>query len=308
MTRVGFLGPRGTFADEALHTQPDLAASELVVLRTVPQVLTAVERGEIDLGLVPIENSIEGTVSVTLDTLAFDTELLIQREIDLPIALHLCGKPGTALSDIRTVISHPNPLGQSRGFLAGHLPEAELVPANSTAEAAEQVRDAPAPTVASIGTRRGAELLGLEVLVANIEDHPGNVTRFVVVGRGIPASTGNDKTSLVCFQREDHPGSLLSILQEFSNRSINLTKLESRPTKGGLGQYCFFIDIEGHLGDVVISDCLRHLGAEQGEVKFLGSYPVARAETDDRRESPVVRPKNDSDWVDELITQIRKAD
>lgn len=307
MARVGFLGPRGTFADEALHTQADLAASELVELRTVPAVINAVERGEIDLGLVPIENSIEGTISVTLDTLAFDTDLLIQREIDLPIALHLCVKPGTKLTDIRTVISHPNPLGQSRVFLAANLPDAELVATDSTARAAEQVRDAVGTDTASIGNRRGAELCGLEVLASDIEDHPGNETRFVVVGRGIPAPTGHDKTSLVCFQRENRPGSLLNILQEFAARSINLTKLESRPTKGGLGQYCFFVDIDGHLGDEVVSDCLRHLIAEQAEVKFLGSYPVARPDGSARAVGVGESTKGTGDWIDDFVSQIREA-
>jgi prephenate dehydratase len=172
VTRVGYLGPRGTFAEEALNTQPDLAAGEPVPLRSVPNVLTAVEEGEVDIGLVPIENSIEGTVTVTLDTLAFDTDLLVQREIDLPVSLHLCAKPGTRLDDVRTVISHPNPLGQSRGWLAAKLPEAELVAANSTADAAQQVAATPGAEVASIGTLRGAELVGLEVLASEVEDHP----------------------------------------------------------------------------------------------------------------------------------------
>ena len=283
MTRVGFLGPRGTFAEEALNTQPDLAAGEPVPLATVPQVITAVERGDVDVGLVPIENSIEGTITVTIDTLAFDTDLLIQREIDLPVSLHLCAKPGTVLSDIRRVVSHPNPLGQSRGWLNAELPDAELVAANSTADAARWVAEAFTNDQASIGTAHGAELFGLEVLASEIEDHPENETRFVVVGTGVPAPTGHDKTSIVCFQREDRPGSLLAILQEFAARAINLTKLESRPTKRGLGQYCFFVDFEGHVTDEVVADGLRQLAATLAEVKFLGSYPVAGEEGPQRR-------------------------
>lgn len=308
MTRVGFLGPRGTFADEALHTQADLASGDAVPLRTVPEVITAVERGDVDLGLVPIENSIEGTITVTIDTLAFDTDLLIQREIDLPVSLHLCAKPGTALADVRTVISHPNPLGQSRGWLTKELPDVELVAANSTADAAQQVADADDRARASIGTARGAELFGLVVLASEIEDHPENETRFVVVGRGVPAPTGHDKTSIVCFQREDRPGSLLAILQEFAARAINLTKLESRPTKRGLGQYCFFIDVEGHVDDEVLADCLRHLAANQAEVKFLGSYPVAGAQAPERRLAATEAWKNASDWVEDLRAQIRRSD
>jgi prephenate dehydratase len=304
VTRVGFLGPRGTFADEALLTQPDLATAEHVPCRTIPQVVSAVERGDVDLGLVPLENSIEGTIAVTLDTLAFDTQLLIQREVDLPVSLHLAAKPSTALVDVHTVVSHPNPLGQCRTWLAQHLPDAELVVANSTAAAAAQVAAGP-PGTASIGTRKGAELHGLSVLESEIEDHPENETRFVLVGSGIPAPTGHDKTSIVCFQHVDRPGSLLAILQEFAARAINLTKLESRPTKQGLGQYCFFIDFEGHVDDEVVADCLKNLAANQTEVKFLGSYPVAERDGSERREAASAAWEQASSWMDSLRAQIR---
>ena len=308
MTRVGFLGPHGTFAEEALLTQPDLAAAEQVPLRTVPQVITAVERGDVDVGLVPIENSIEGTVAVTLDTLAFDTDLRVQREVDLPVSLHLCARPGTRLADIRTVISHPNPLGQCRAWLSAKLPEADLVAANSTADAANQVAGATDRNdMASIGTTYGAQLAGLEVLASEIEDHPENETRFVLVGHGIPAPTGHDKTSIVCFQREDRPGSLLAILQEFAARAINLRKLESRPTKRSLGQYCFFIDFDGHVSDEVIADCLKNLHANQTEVKFLGSYPVAGEEGAERRRAASEAWKSASDFVDGLRREVRDA-
>jgi prephenate dehydratase len=308
VTRVGYLGPRGTFAEEALGTQADLASAEAVPFRTVPQVLSAVERGDVEVGLVPIENSIEGTISVTLDTLAFDTDLLVQREVDLPVSLHLAAKPGTTLTDVTTVVSHPNPLGQCRGWLSTKLPDAELVAANSTADAASQVAEARGNDVASIGTLRGAELSGLEVLASEIEDHPENETRFVLVGRGIPAPTGHDKTSIVCFQREDRPGSLLAILQEFAARAINLTKLESRPTKRGLGQYCFFIDFQGHVNDEVTADCLRNLAANQAEVKFLGSYPVAGEQGSERRRVATEAWKAASAWLDALRSQVRADD
>ena len=305
--RVGFLGPHGTFAEEALLTQPDLAAGEQVPLRTVPQVITAVEGGAVDVGLVPLENSIEGTVTVTLDALAFDTDLLIQREVDLPISLHLCARPGTQLAAVRTVVSHPNPLGQCRGWLASKLPEVELVAANSTAEAASQVAAAQRGDLASIGTMFGAELAGLEVLASEIEDHPENETRFVLVGTGVPAATGHDKTSIVCFQREDRPGSLLAILQEFAARAINLTKLESRPTKQGLGEYCFFIDFRGHIADEIVADCLRNLAANQADVKFLGSYPVAGEQSDERRRVATKAWETASSWLNGLRAQVRDA-
>jgi prephenate dehydratase len=304
---VGYLGPRGTFAEEALLSQPDLAAGTPVPLRTVPAVLTAVERGEVDVGLVPIENSIEGTVTVTLDTLAFDTELLVQREVDLPVSLHLCARPGTGLETIRTVVSHPNPFGQCRTWLARKLPDADLEAANSTADAARLVVESERDDLASIGTAHAARLYGLEILASEIEDHPENETRFVLVGRGIPAPTGHDKTSIVCFQREDRPGSLLAILQEFAARAVNLTKLESRPTKRGLGQYCFFIDFEGHLSDELVADCLRNLAARQADVKFLGSYPVAGEAGPARREAASEAWRKASGWVDGLRAQIRRG-
>ena len=306
MSQVGFLGPRGTFAEEALLSQPDLAAGTAVPFRTVPAVLTAVERGDVDLGLVPIENSIEGTVTVTLDTLAFDTELLVQREVDLPVSLHLCAKAGTTLEVIRTVISHPNPFGQCRTWLMTKLPDAELEATNSTADAARIVAESERTDLASIGTAYAAQLHRLEILASEIEDHPENETRFVLVGRGTPTPTGHDKTSIVCFQREDRPGSLLAILQEFAARSINLTKLESRPTKRGLGQYCFFIDFEGHLADELVADCLRNLAARQADVKFLGSYPVAGDAGPARREAASEAWREASGWVDDLRAQIRR--
>jgi prephenate dehydratase len=308
MTRVGFLGPHGTFAEEALLTQPDFAAGVAVPFRDVPHVITAVEQGDVDLGLVPIENSIEGPITVTLDTLAFDSELLVQREIDLPVSLHLCVRPGTKLRDVTTVVSHPNPLGQARRWLGHHLPDAVAVAANSTAEAAKQVARSKRKDMASIGTKAGAQHAGLDVIAEEIEDEPDNLTRFVVVGRGVPGPTGHDKTSIVCFQREDKPGSLLAILQEFSARAINLTKLESRPTKRSLGDYCFLIDFEGHISDELVGDCLRTLAAKQAHVKFLGSYPVAGEEGHVRRRAATKAWRDANTWLDALRAQVRDED
>lgn len=305
VTRVGFLGPRGTFAEEALLTQPDLAAAEQVALPSVPHVINAVEAGEVDVGLVPLENSIDGTITVTVDTLAFDTELLVQREVDLPVSLHLCAAPGTKLADVKRVVSHPSPFGQCRVWLSRELPRADLVVTSSTAEAAAQVAASAERDVASIGTAYGAELNGLVLLASEIEDHPENQTRFVLVGSGVPAPTGHDKTSIVCFQREDRPGSLLAMLQEFAARGLNLTKLESRPTKRELGQYCFFMDFEGHIADELVADCLRTLMARQADVKFLGSYPVAGKEGPARRQAASEAWDQAHAWVDRLRTQVR---
>lgn len=308
MTRVGYLGPHGTFAEEALLTQPDLAAFEAVPLRSVPHVISAVEQGDVELGFVPLENSIEGSVSATLDTLAFDTDLLIQREVDLPVSLHLGARAGTKLDDIQTVISHPNPLGQSRMWLTRKLPQAGTRVANSTAEAAQEVSKSKKAGLAAIANQSALGRYGLTVLASEIEDHPSE-TRFVIVGHGIPKRTGHDKTAVVCFQREDRPGSLLAILQEFAARSLNLTKLESRPTKQGLGEYCFFIDFEGHISDELVADCLRNVAAKQADVKFLGSFPVSGHEDAHvRRRAANKAWRTAKQWVDELQTQVRDTD
>ena len=160
--------------------------------------------------------------------------------------------------------------------------------------------------MASIGTRAGAANAGLAILASEIEDHPENQTRFVLVGYGVPAPTGHDKTSVVCFQRQDRPGSLLAILQEFAARAINITKLESRPTKRDLGDYCFFIDFEGHIADEIVADCLRNLRAKQQQVKFLGSYPLAGAESSTRRHSTAKAYRDAERWMADMRALIRE--
>ncbi len=285
---MGFLGPPGTFTEQALLTQADLAAAEKVAFPTMADVLRAAETGEVDIGFVAIENSIEGTVNVTSDTLAFDVDVFIQREVVIGIQQHLMAIPGTTLADIEVVASIPHATAQCRRYLDQHLPKVTVEAFNSTAEAARTVRDRGSSKIAAIGNELAASIYGLDVLAADIEDHPENQTRFVgVAPRVVPAATGHDKTSIVVFQRADRPGSLLAILQEFAARSINLTKLESRPTKKALGDYCFLLDLEGHVADDVVADCLKALAAKQGSVKFLGSYPsaapggpAARAEAD----------------------------
>jgi len=305
--RIAFFGPAGTFTEEALLTQPDLAAGNRTPHGSVPDVIAAVERGEADGGVVPIENMIEGSVSITLDTLAFESELLIQREIDLPVSLNLCAPPGVGPADLRTVVSFPHAIAQCRGWLSKKLPAAEARSSHSTSDAAREVSRSKRRDLGAICNALAAEIYGLEILATDIEDHPENETRFVLVGRGIPAPTGHDKTSLVCFQRQDRPGSLLGILQEFAARDVNLTKLESRPTKQGLGDYCFFIDCEGHVADEVVADALRNLAAKHGEVKFLGSYPVGGpAEAGAERRRVVGKAwKKAATWVDSLRAQIR---
>jgi prephenate dehydratase len=306
VTRVTYFGPRGTFTEEALLSQPDLAACERVPQSSVPEVIAAVERNDFEAGVVPIENMIEGSVPVTLDTLAFESELLIQREIDLPVSLNLCVRPGTTVGDVRRVLSFPHAVAQCREFLARKLPKAEFRAANSTSDAAREVSKSRRSDLAAICNVLAAEIYGLDVVASAIEDHADNVTRFVVVGRGVPAPTGHDKTTIVCFQRADRPGSLLAILQEFAARAINLTKLESRPTKRNLGDYCFFIDIDGHISDELVADALRNLAAK-GRVKFLGSYPVGGVgdATVHRRRAASREWRAAATWIDELRGQVR---
>jgi len=288
-TSIAFLGPVGTFAEEALLGEPDFAAALLEPKGTIVEVLEAVERGEVDLGFVPLENAIDGTVRDTLDALVLDFDLLIQREVVLDVHLHLMAGVGTRIPEIRRVMSFPVALAQCRKYLAEHLGEVEVVATNSTADAARQIGEHTEPGTAAIAPRLAAEIYGLSILVEDIEDYPGNQTRFVSVARsGIPRPTGNDRTSIVCFQQADRPGSLHGILGQFAARNINLTKLESRPTKRGLGDYYFVIDLEGHLDDEVVADCLRDLHAELAGVKLLGSYaaagpgaPALRREADD---------------------------
>ena len=202
--RVGFLGPPGTFTEQALLTQPDLAAAELVPYPTMADVLRATETGEVDLGFVAIENSIEGTVNVTSDTLAFDVDVLIQREVVIPIQQHLMGVPGSVLAAIEEVVSIPHATAQARQFLHRELPSVRTRAANSTAEAARLVAEAGDPKVAAIGNALAASIYDLEVLAEDIEDHPENETRFVAVAPSVvPAPTGHDKTSVVVFQHED---------------------------------------------------------------------------------------------------------
>ncbi|CAN5718438.1 prephenate dehydratase [soil metagenome] len=301
--RIGFLGPQGTFTEQALLTQADLADDELVPIESIPGVLAATAAGEVDLGFVAIENSIEGTVNVTLDTLAFGTELLVQREVVISVQLNLLAPPGVRLADIERVVSFPHATAQCRGFLERELAGVRSDAANSTAEAARLIGRAGADRhSAAIGTALAAKVYGLDVIAADIEDHPENQTRFVAVARaGVPPPTGHDKTTIVIFQRVDRPGNLLAILQEFAARAINLTKLESRPTKRGLGDYCFIVDLEGHVGDELVADCLRDLKAKTADVRFLGSYPAAG------EHGPAVRRDAEAAWraADEWLGDLR---
>jgi prephenate dehydratase len=305
---VAYFGPAATFTQEALLTQSDLAQADLQPLSSITDVLEAVASGAVELGFVPIENGIEGTVSATIDGLIHDVDLHIQREVVMDIHLHLMARPGTSLADIKEVSSYPHALAQCQKFLSHRLPGAEQRAANSTADAARALGEADGTSAvggAAIAPHLAAERYGLEILAEDVEDHPENQTRFVAVARtNVPKPTGHDKTSIVCFQRADHPGSLHGILGQFAARNINLTKLESRPTKQGLGDYCFVIDLSGHLADAVIADCLRDLHTSLAEVKFLGSYPAAGDHgAEQRRQADAAWQAADA-WLDGLRSSI----
>ena len=299
------MGPHGTFTEQALLSQPDLVAADTRPFDSIPDVLNGLVTGEVDLGFVPIENAIEGAVNVTQDALAFDLDLRIQREVVLDVQLDLLALPGTQLADIHTVVSFPVAVAQCRSFLREHIPDAEIQAATSTAEAARQVGEQRLEGVATISNPLAAELYGLEAIAEAVEDHTGNQTRFLLLAReGVPGPTGHDKTSVVVFQRANEPGSLLAILHEFAARNIDLSRLESRPTRRVLGDYCFLLDFEGHIGDEVVADCLRDLKMKQGDIKFLGSYPAAGHEGEQVRRENDANWRDAADWVQQLRDQI----
>jgi prephenate dehydratase len=306
--RIGYLGPEGTFTQQALRSQADLAGAEHIPFRTVVDVLDAVEDGSISLGFVPIENSIEGTVNYTQDALVFDHDLLIQREVVLDIEMCLLAKKGATLQQVTKIYSMPVATAQCHGYIRQHAPLAEVFVANSTAEAARTVSESGDNTIVAVAPRNAASIYGLEVIAENIADQSGNQTRFVLVAKeGIPVPTGHDRTALVVFQRADEPGSLLSILQEFAARRINLSQLLSRPTRsGGLGDYCFIMYADGHIKDELMADALRDLHAKHGDVKFMGSYPAFGEHAHTAREHADTRWREADDWISALRARIAR--
>jgi prephenate dehydratase len=269
---VAYLGPPGTFTESAARL---LDASEdpgaLTPFGDVTEVLRAVSEGATTVGVVPIENTLEGSVTATLDALAFETDLLIEGELELPITLVAATRPGVTLDDVTHVYSHPVPIAGCRRWLTSTLPSAERVPMASTSRAAQSVAESDEPSLAIVNPL-AADLFGLEIVARDISDRTGNSTRFVVVGHGIPPATGWDKTSVVVFIESNRPGALLQLLEIFAERDLNLTKIESRPTKAELGEYCFFLDVEGHLSGERVGDALAAVKRTQRDVKVLGSY------------------------------------
>jgi prephenate dehydratase len=277
--RIAYLGPAGTFTEDALREAVG-ADEEFVPLRTatVHDAILKVERGEAERALVPFENSIEGSVRSTLDALAFDTErVTIVGEHDFAVRAMLIARKTVDLNEITTVFSHPQPLAQCARFLREGLPTAVLRNVSSTAEAVRLVSESDEPW-AAIGAHAAAELYGCEILREGIEDEINNVTRFVwIAPAGTAAGDGTAwKTSLVFSELgEDHPGALVEALREFSSREVNLTRIESRPLRLGLGRYMFFCDLEGAETDAPVGEAIEALRAKAESVRVLGSYPTA---------------------------------
>ena len=271
--RISYLGPPGTFSDEAL-ARCDLASSaEREPMATLTDVYEAALSGRTEMALLPIENSLEGAVGATLDLLVQRAGLVIRREVLLPIHQQLMAPPGTRIEDIRRVLSHPQALGQCAGFLRSRLATAAQEAARSTADAARCA--AQESGVAAIGSRAAAERYGLELLATSIQDGEDNTTRFVLLAHEDEAPTGRDRTSLALSLDRDRPGALYEVLGELAVRHINLSKIESRPTKHALGHYVFFLDFEGHRTEPACAEGLAAARARADRFMLLGSYPRA---------------------------------
>jgi prephenate dehydratase len=268
---TAFLGPRGSFSEEAALLRAE--TDQLVAFSSFPALVSAVETGLADEAVLPIENSIEGAVSTTLDLLIHETALRISGELALPVRHFLVTRPGVHLEDVRVVTSHPQALGQCRRFLDRCLPGVEQVAALSTSGAVKEVAEGDDEHRAGIGTTRAAELYGGAILAHDIQDVHTNVTRFVVLAREDAPPTGNDKTSLAFRIRENVPGALHAILSELAVENLQMTKIESRPSKGWLGDYVFLIDFEGHRQDERVAQVLDRIRDRCSILKIFGSYP-----------------------------------
>ena len=272
--KLAYLGPEGTYSEQAAI---DYAAnSERIPYSGILAVVKAAESGEVQEAIVPIENSLEGVVTHTVDLLIHESPLKIRGEVVVPIHHQLLMPPGVRMEDVRVVYSHPQAIAQCRGFLSSNLPSAEHVASLSTASAVEDMKSSRYPA-ASISSRRAAELFDVAIAESDIEDIHNNLTRFVVLGAEDERRTGQDKTS-ICFDfSQDAPGTLYNTLGELAQREINMIKIESRPDRRSLGKYVFLIDMDGHREDPVVSEALDAVKKRAALFKLFGSYPKARS-------------------------------
>ncbi|MGD9677877.1 MAG: prephenate dehydratase [Vulcanibacillus sp.] len=273
MIRIGFLGPKGTFSHEAVKEYiKKIKEYEIVESNTIPDLMVSVSEGLLDEAVLPVENSLEGAVTSTLDMFAEDLNITIKAELIIPINLNLLVKENSKREDIKAILSHPQPIGQCRKYTNNNFSNAEIRPVLSTAAAAEEVATGDG-TTAAIGSAIAGEIYNLKVLDSNIQDGGNNFTRFVIISKEKSNKTGNDKTSIV-FSTDNKPGSLYRILDIFNIWDINMTKIESRPSKEQLGKYIFYVDIIGHQEDDDIKDALSMVRRKTSFLKILGSYPI----------------------------------
>ncbi|OYN98795.1 prephenate dehydratase [Enemella evansiae] len=300
--RYGYLGPANTFCHQALLSIPD-APPDPVPYPSVLLALEAVRAGEIAAALVPIENSVEGGVSATLDDLTYGRPLRIVSEVLLPVQFNLYARPGTKLSEVHRVVSHPHAIAQVRQWLTTHLPDVQIVTEGSTAAGAVTVADPESGFDATVCAAVAGEANGLTALATEIADNADAVTRFVLVTRPgpPPERTSADKTTVVVFLNDDDSGSLMRMLEQFASRGVNLSRIESRPSRLVRGAYSFSIDAHGHLADERVAGALKGIKRTSREVVFLGSYPRA-----DKVRPAVDRGHTDGDyraaneWLDRL--------
>lgn len=298
---VGYLGPAGTFCEEGLRRLDPAAAGSAWPAPTVAAALEELRDGALEEVLVPFENSVEGSVSATLDELIRGEPLVITAEVHVEVEFALMVRPGTGLSAVRRVATHPVAEAQTRTWIAGHLRDAEVIPESSTARAAVLV--AAEVYDAAIAAPLAAERHGLDILVGGIADRPGAVTRFIRLARPghVPDATGADVTTVVAYLRHNHAGALLELLNQFAMRGVDLVRLESRPTGGALGQYCFAIEALGHVSEPRVAEALRGLHRVCAEVRFLGSYPRAHGTPTPVPESATVTAYEASRaWLEQL--------
>lgn len=277
-TDIAYLGPSGTFTEQAvvqLRTAATQESGPPVPYASVDGALDAVRAGSAGSAVVPFENSVEGSVSATLDALIHGSPLHIVGEAHVAVRFALMVRPGTSEQAIARVATHPHAAAQTRRWLADRLPHREVLPESSTARAAERVADGSYD--AAIAAPLAAERLGLQVLADDVADRPGAVTRFVQVRLpgDLPRPTGADTTTLVAFIRHNHPGALLALLEQFAVRGVDLSRLESRPTGEALGQYCFAIEADAHVSEPRMAEALTGLHRTCAQLLFLGSYPRA---------------------------------
>jgi prephenate dehydratase len=276
MQTIAYLGPPGTFSEEAAVAYASSTGSEATYLplSNIPAVVTAIETGAATVGVLPIENMLEGSVTFTLDLLIHETRLRIAGETVIPIRQYLVARQGLGLPEIKVLYAHPQSLGQCRRFVERCLPDVTTVASlsNSAAPAEALADERPA---AAISTRRAAEITGAHILAQDIADHRSNVTRFIALARHDAPRTGCDKTSF-CFgftEEEDRAGLLVEALQDLARANLNMTKLESRPNRSVLGQYIFLVDIVGHRTEQHVAQALEQVAARTGMFKVFGSYP-----------------------------------